>query len=267
MIMPGEVAPAHRHTMAAFRFIIEGDGGYTVVDGEKLPMQPGDLILTPNWTWHDHGNDGTKPMFWFDGLDVPLLRSLKACFYQDFPGRQAQPVKWDYPESYERFGAPGLLPTRNRPTSLHSPLNLYKWDLAHDALRRLQAIEQDEYDGTQLEYVNPITGGHVLPTLACYLQVLQPDTHTKARRTTVSSTLFVVHGSGYTIMDGQRYDWEDHDIVAIPPWCWAEHVVDPGGEALFFRMSDLPVLEPFGLVREELYKPNDGRQTINTVRQ
>ena len=265
LILPGEVAPAHRHTMAAFRFIITGDGGYTVVEGEKVPMRPGDLILTPNWTWHDHGNDGTQPMIWFDGLDVPFVRSLKACFYQDFPGRQAQPVKHSYPESYDRFGAPAMLPLKDRPDSLYSPLNLYKWEHAYDALKRLQAIQEDEYDGAVLEYVHPLNGGHVLPTLSCYLHALRPGTHTKARRTTASSVIFVVQGSGHTIMEGQRLDWAERDIIAVPPWAWHEHVVDPGAEAIFFRTSDQPVFEPFGLLREETYKPNGGHQTLDNA--
>jgi gentisate 1,2-dioxygenase len=263
LIMPGEIAPAHRHTMAAFRFIIEGQGGYTVVEGEKVPMSAGDLILTPNWTWHDHGNEGDQPMIWFDGLDVPFVRSLKACFYQDFPGRQAQPVKADYPESYERFGAPGLLPAKQRPSTLYSPLNLYKWEHAYEALQRLQAIERDEFDGTVLEYVHPLTGGHILPTMSCYLHGLTGGTHTRARRTTASSVIHVVRGAGYTVMEGQRFDWADRDIIAIPPWCWHEHVVAPDTDAIFFRVSDLPVLEPFGLVREEAYKPNDGHQPLD----
>jgi gentisate 1,2-dioxygenase len=202
-------------------------------------------------------------MIWFDGLDVPFVRSLKACFYQDFPGRQAQPVKTDYPESYERFGAPGLLPAKQRPSTLYSPLNLYKWEHAYEALRRLQALDEDEYDGTLLEYIHPLTGGHVLPTLACYLQALRAGQHTKARRHTASSVLLVVSGSGHSIIEGQRYDWAERDIIAVPPWAWHEHVVDLGNEAILFRMSDVPVLEPFGLFREETYRPNGGQQPLD----
>jgi gentisate 1,2-dioxygenase len=249
--------------MAAFRFIIEGDRGYTVVEGEKLPMTPGDLILTPGWTWHDHGSDGDGPMIWLDGLDVPFVRSLKACFFQEFPGRKAQPLKYQGPDSYEHFGAPGVLPAKHRPTSLYSPLNLYKWEHAYDGLRRMQAAgDEDDYDGTLLEYVNPITGGHVLPTMSCYLQALRAGQHTKARRHTASSVLFVVRGCGHSIVEGCRYDWSDRDTIVLPPWAWHEHVVDPGQEAIVFRYSDLPMLEPFGLFREETYKPNDGHQTI-----
>jgi gentisate 1,2-dioxygenase len=263
LILPGEVAPAHRHTMAAFRFIIEGQRGYTVVEGEKVPMSPGDLILTPGWTWHDHGSEGEGPMVWLDGLDVPFVRSLKACMFQEFPGRQAQPLKHAGPDSYEHFGAPGVLPAKNRPRSLYSPLNLYKWEHAYDGLRRMQAAgDEDDYDGTLLEYVNPITGGHVLPTMACYLQALRAGQHTKARRQTASTVLFSIRGSGHSIIEGRRYDWTDRDIIVVPAWAWAEHVVDPGQEAILFRYNDLPVLEPFGLDREEVYWPNDGHQVV-----
>ena len=263
LILPGEVAPAHRHTMAALRFIIQGQGGYTVVEGEKVPMGAGDLILTPNWTWHDHGSEGDGPMIWFDGLDVPFVRSLKAGFYQEFPGRQAQPVKHNDPDSYERFGAPGLLPAKGRPNTLYSPLKLYKWQHASEALNRLQARGEDEYDGAMLEYVNPITGGHAMPTIACYLHAFRGGTRTRAQRHTASSVVVVVSGSGHSIMEGQRLDWSQNDIIAIPPWCWHEHLVDAGTEAVFFRISDQPVLEPFGLLRHETYEPNGGHQTLD----
>jgi len=230
-----------------------------------VPMAAGDLILTPNWTWHDHGNEGDEPIIWFDGLDVPFVRSLKACFYQDFPGRQAQPVKDSYAASYDRFGAQGLLPAKQRPSTLYSPLNLYKWEHAYGGLKRLQTLDEDDYDGTLLEYVNPITGGHVLPTLSCYLQAIRAGIHTKARRQTASSVFVIWQGAGHTILDGCRFDWQERDIVVVPPWCWAEHVVDPGQEAILFRMSDLPVFEPFGLVREETYRPNDGHQPIEAT--
>ena len=82
--MPGEIARAHRHSAAALRLIIEGQGGYTVVNGERVPMYPGDLVLTPNWSWHDHANDTDAPMIWLDGLDTPLVRMLEAGFYEEY---------------------------------------------------------------------------------------------------------------------------------------------------------------------------------------
>jgi gentisate 1,2-dioxygenase len=225
MILPGEVAPAHRHSFAAFRFIITGSGAYTVVDGEKCPMQAGDLILTPGWTWHDHGNEGSHPMVWLDGLDVPLVGALRAMFYEDFPGRVAQPVEHDYPEK---------------------PL-IYKWE---DACEALKAAPEDERHGRLLEY-SPAAGGHLMPTLACYLQAVSPGFRTGRRRETPSSVYFVVRGSGRSLVGDQELAWEQNDIIAVPNWTWVEHEAGAGEEAILFSFSDRPALERLELIREE----------------
>jgi gentisate 1,2-dioxygenase len=222
MILPGEVAPAHRHSFAAFRFIISGQGAYTVVDGEKCAMAAGDLILTPNWTWHDHGNEGSEPMVWLDGLDVPLVGALRAMFYEDFAGRVAQPVTADCP----------------------SPDKIYPWA---EALERLRASDA----GEAVEYLNPLRAGHVMPTLSCYLQALPPGFHTKRQRHSPSDVYFVVRGSGRSIVGDQELAWEQNDILAVPNWTWYEHI---GGdeEAILFSFSDRPALEALQLFREEL---------------
>ncbi|HWP27982.1 MAG TPA: cupin domain-containing protein [Chloroflexota bacterium] len=253
LLMPGEVAPAHRHTMAALRFIIAGEGGYTVVEGEKVRMGVGDLILTPSWTWHDHGHEGSQdPVVWLDGLDVPFVQALAATFYQDYPGRQPQRQHKRVEDSSYRYGAGTVVAAKDRPATRHSPLNLYRWQQAYDALCRLREVaEADAHDGYLVEYVHPLTGGHVLPTIACYLQALPAGTHTRAHRHTASTVHFVVRGAGYTVVEGHKYAWEARDIMAIPPWMWHEHVADAAEDAILFVMSDLPVLEPFGLYREE----------------
>lgn len=222
MILPGEVAPAHRHSFAAFRFIITGKGAYTVVDGEKCPMEAGDLILTPNWTWHDHGHEGSEPMVWLDGLDVPLVGALRAMFYEDFPGRLAQPVTADVP----------------------APDKIYRWS---EALERVQARD----DGALVEYVSPLTGGHVMPTLACYLQRLPAGFHTERLRQTPSSVYFVVHGSGRSIVADQELAWEQNDILAVPNWTWQQHIAG-AEEVILFSFSERPALEALQLFREEI---------------
>jgi gentisate 1,2-dioxygenase len=262
LVMPGEAAPAHRHTMAALRFVIDAEGGYTVVDGEKIPMHNGDLILTPGWTWHDHKNDNTdRPMVWFDGLDAAFVRSMQAVFYEDYAGNVCQPILKSDDDSPNRFGAAGMLPPRGRPTSRYSPLNVYPWQTASEGLRRLRAIEEDPFDAAILEYVNPITGGHVLPTIACYLQSLRPGQHTRAHRQTSSGVYLVVRGSGSSIVNGKRLDWQERDVFVIPTWAWHEHLAGDG-EVTLFSMSDLPMLEPFGLYREQAFEPNGGHQEI-----
>jgi gentisate 1,2-dioxygenase len=252
--------------MAALRFVIDAEGGYTVVEGEKVPMHNGDLILTPGWTWHDHKNESRqRPMVWLDALDAPFTRgSLQATFYQDYPNETSQPVTKGVAESMVRYGGPGLLPAGSRPQSLHSPLNVYRWDDAYGALRRLQQHVDDDADGTVLEYVNPVTGGHVLPTMACNLQLLGMGKHTRAVRATTSSVYYVVKGSGQSIIAGERLDWAERDVFVVPTWAWREHVVSRDEDAVLFSVTDLPVIEAFGLVREESYELNGGHQSVGS---
>lgn len=265
MILPGEVAPAHRHTFSALRFIMTGGGGYTVVDGERIFMEPGDLLLTPNWLWHDHRHEGKEPLIWFDGLDFPFVaHGLHASFYQDYPGITSQPIDKPEDQGRNRFGAGWLVSAKDKPPrdSIFSPLNVFKWEPAYDGLLRMQHTEPDPYEGYLMEYINPATGGHVLPTIASYLQSLPKGTHTKAARRTSSSVYLVFRGSGYSVVNGKRLDWEDRDIVAVPSWNWSEHVAER--DTIFFRISDIPMQEPFGLHREEVYLENGGFQKVQT---
>ena len=173
IVMPGEIARAHRHSAAALRLIIEGRGGYTVVNGERVPMFPGDLILTPNWSWHDHANDTDEPMIWLDGLDTPLVRMLEAGFYEEYH-RERQDIgasvnlsPWHYPMSEMRA-----------------------------ALQRAAADAGDTGDGINLEYTNRATGGPVMPTIACHMQLLCPGERTQARRRVCCTNYHVVEGGG-----------------------------------------------------------------------
>ena len=139
IVMPGEIARAHRHSPAALRLIIEGEGGYTVVNGARIPMYPGDLVLTPNWTWHDHANDTDAPMIWLDGLDSPLIRMLE-CGFQEKYEAEAQSVGVGADPSFAKYGAGGLRPAwEQAPTSKYSPLWHYPYTQAREALERLSA--------------------------------------------------------------------------------------------------------------------------------
>lgn len=258
MLMPGEIAPAHRHSYSALRFMLSGHGAYTVVEGEKIFMEMGDLVLTPNWMWHDHGHEGkTEPMVWLDGLDFPFVNALRPIFYEEID--EAQPVTRPEGESLNTFGAASVLPVKNRPSTPFSPLCVYKWQPTYEALKKLQATDQDSYDGTMVEYVNPVTGGHVLATVAAYLQLLKPGAHTKAHRHTTSTVYCVARGSGYSVINGQRHDWEQNDIFVVPTWAWHEHVAGDE-EVVLFSYSDLPMQEPFGFYREQAYQENNGWQ-------
>src|SRR5437879_3475885 len=173
LLLPGEVARAHRHTPTAIRFIMEGSGGYTAVDGERVYMAPGDLVLTPSWAWHDHGNETDKPVVWMDGLDVPLIQALNAMFFQMHDKNQFALTR-PHNASVALHGHAGLAPTwvKERPRS--SPLLLYAWGATHRALQALRDVAGDPCDDIALEYTHPQTGGALVPTMSCWLQNRPP---------------------------------------------------------------------------------------------
>src|SRR5499427_9145231 len=248
IVMPGEVARAHRHSGAALRFIIEGQGGYTVVNGERVPMFPGDLVLTPNWTWHDHANDTDGPMIWLDGLDTPLVRMLEAGFYEEYY-KETQTIGEGASSSFARYGDGGLRPAwEAAPATRYSPLWHYPMSQARAALERLAAEDSGSpFDGMILEYTNPLTGGSAMPTIACYIQLLHPGQHTQAHRHTCCTNYHVIEGSGHSIVGGQRLDWEDKDVFTIPTWTLHEHVNTGTRPALLFSFSDAPVMKALDL--------------------
>jgi cupin domain len=165
--------------------ILEGSGAYTAVEGERVYMEPGDLVLTPNWQWHDHGNETDHPVVWLDGLDIPLVRSLNTMFFERYTARQVPATK-PVNASKALYGYGRLSPTwvQERPQS--SPLLLYAWDQTLEALRALRDHEGSPYEGIALEYTHPQTGGPCLPTIGCHVQLIRPGEHLQARRTTGS---------------------------------------------------------------------------------
>src|SRR5262245_46744017 len=252
IVMPGEIARAHRHSASALRLIIEGQGGYTVVNGDRIPMYPGDLVLTPNWTWHDHANDTDQPMIWLDGLDTPLVRMLEAGFYEEF-GEERQPVGAGADPSVAKYGAGGLRPAWEGATGArYSPLWHYPLAQARAALERLAAeTSGSPFDGVILEYTNPVTGGPATPPVACYLPRLPPGQHTQAHRHTCCTNYHVIEGAGHSIVGGQRLDWEDKDVFTIPTWTLHEHVNTGDRPALLFSFTDAPVMKALDLYRED----------------
>jgi 1-hydroxy-2-naphthoate dioxygenase len=251
IIKPGEEAWAHRHTMAAIRFVIQGDGGvYTTVDGEICPMENYDLILTPKWTWHDHRNSTNKTTIWLDALDVPLVLALNAPFYEPYPGSQLQALREDESEYLQRR-AGAVRPTWEKAKKENLPLR-YRWKETEAQLKALAKGAGSPYDGVALEYVNPVTGGPTLPTLGCWIQMLRPGERTRRHRHTSSAACFVVRGEGTTMVGEKALEWERHDSFAIPNWAWHEHVNrSKSEEAILFSVNDIPVLSAFGLYREE----------------
>jgi gentisate 1,2-dioxygenase len=248
LLKPGELASSHRHNFGAFRFIVEGRGAYTVVEGEKFVMEPGDLILNPPMTWHGHGG-GDEPIVWLDGLDYPLLNSLQVITWEPFPG-DFQPIKDSSKLTAHRVGMA-------RPVweKAAGPL-AYKWDETHRTLKSLEASEGSPFDGVMLEYVNPVNGGHTFPTMSCGIQMLRKGEATRTHRHNSSTVYHAFRGSGVTLIDGKKYEWEQGDCFVVPLWSWHSHQNNSKSEeAILFSMNDQPMLEALKLYREE---PGEG---------
>ena len=260
LLLPGETAPAHRHTPTAIRWILTGTGAYTTVQGDKCYMEPGDLVLTPSWTWHDHTNEGNEPMIWLDGLDVPLVRYLKGNFYEQFPEDQ-HPVT-GVGESISKYASGALKPTWGQEEAPYSPLWHYKWDRTYDALKALEEVGSDPFDDVSMEYSDPATGGPVLRTMSCRIQLIRPGVQTKAHRHTSSKVYQVFRGEGYSVINGQRFDWTEGDFFVVPSWAWHEHASGPDQESILFSIQDSPVMTSLSLYREEPYIEHAGHQPV-----
>jgi len=265
VLLPGEVARAHRHTPTAIRFILEGSGAYTAVDGERVYMEPGDLILTPSWSWHGHGNETKDRIVWMDGLDIPLVASLEAMFFQFYKETQV-PASRPAHTSQAMYGTGQLNPTWVKESSNASPLLLYSWEQTRQALDALRGQTGSSFDGISLNYRHPLTGGSVLPTMACGIQLLRPDEHTQAHRHTGSAVYHIVQGQGQTIIDGQSFSWRKGDIIALPPWSLHEHInASAKADAVLFSIQDAPVLNALGLYYEEEFTDNGGHQKVTSA--
>jgi gentisate 1,2-dioxygenase len=261
LLLPAERAPAHRHSPSAIRFIMEGEGAYSAVDGERCIMMPGDLVLTPNFSWHDHGNDTDHRVIWMDGLDVPFVRSLNSVFFQPWKEVGFPTTRPDN-NSLTLFGSGSLQPTWARPQVEYSPLLVYPWTQTEQALRSMRGVEGSPYDGIALQYLHPHTGGPVLPTIDCWIQSFAPGSHTLAHRHTNSIVYHVHQGSGYSVINGQRFEWQRGDYLVIPQWAWHEHGNDGDEDAVLFSIQDSPIHKALGLFREEAFELNGGRQEV-----
>ncbi len=248
LIMPGEVAPAHRHTQSALRFIIEGHGAYTAVEGERAVMEPGDFVITPSWTWHDHGNETDQPMVWLDGLDVPIVSLLDASFAEP-ANADSLAVTRPAGDSLARFGN-NLLPVDWKPATKASPVFSYPYARTREALAVLARNgDPDACHGYKMRYVNPASGEHAMPTIGTFMQWLPAGFASAPYRCTDGTVFAVVEGEGETAIGDTVFRWRPRDVFVVPSWHW--HVHRPRGEAVLFSFSDRPVQEKLGLWREE----------------
>lgn len=263
---PGECASSHRHTASALRFIMEGSGAFTNVDGHKMTLSRNDFVLTPNGTWHEHGvaADGTV-CIWQDGLDIPLMNALEANFYEVHPDLN-QAVSFPVDDSTATWAGAALRPANTTWTKRYSPLLKYEWAPTYEALTRFARVsEGSPFDGLLLDYVNPATGGPVMPTIGASMQLLRPGEHTKAHRQTGNFVYQCAKGSGYSVVNGMRFDWKERDIFVVPAWMYHEHANGSDrDDACLFAFHDLPVMRALGLYREEGLAENDGRQPVTS---
>jgi gentisate 1,2-dioxygenase len=246
-VLPGEIASAHRHNFSAIRFILKGSPkAYTVVEGEQLPMQEGDFLTTPHWTWHDHYNGSEEPVYWLDGLDVRLT-GIGARMYEDYSQDQ-QPIERPKNFSARLFG-------HARPTWLKSdfetPPFLYPWQETSATLEALRGSSGDPYDGIHLRYVHPVHGGATLPTFSCEVQLLDRGLKTKTHRHNSNVIYQVFRGAGATVVGSQTLQWNQGDIFVVPAWHWHGHENRAEDDSILFSMTDAPTFTALGLYREE----------------
>jgi gentisate 1,2-dioxygenase len=226
-LLPGEVAPAHRHSPTAIRFMLHGEGAYTTVEGQKCAMTPGDLVVTPGMAWHDHGNDGDAPVIWLDVLDWQIVRFLENLTYEPYPEDQQM-----------------VLRTPGRDI-------FHPWSEAYAALLRRAEQPPDPFDDILVEYLDPTTQASLRPTIACYLQLLRPGVRTRTHRETSCAVYHAVRGRGVTTVDTRTFEWGPGDFFVVPPRARHAHA-NPGAEpAILFSAQDVPLLKLLRLYHAE----------------
>jgi gentisate 1,2-dioxygenase len=247
VLEPGDRARPHRHTGAAIRFATRADGAATIVNGRRCEMKEGDLILTPPMCWHGHINESDHRIIWFDAANMPLIRAVDAHFFE--PGDPRNNEFWQVNEGDETLWAEAGLRAEGAAVS---PVNSPKYRYAGEATRRLLPAAPPGADGARvIRYVNPATGGAVMPTLDCYAARLGKDAPTRMKRATYNVICLVVEGEGRSTIGDATFEWSKHDVFTIPHWTWARHAAK-GGEADLFMVTDKSAFERLDLVREEL---------------
>ncbi len=278
---PNDHAPVHRHTASASRFALEGTGGYTTVAGEKLTMNRGDLVVTPNGEWHDHGNEGHEPVIWIDVLDVPLVEHLNAVMTEwDYkvaaegsnsseriPVR-VQPVTRPAEFSQLLFGSSGILPKfaiRNRLGRSFTPKFLYRAPEVKHAQQLLRSEAGSPYEGIIVEYIDPTSGQSVVPTLSFRSQLLRPCASLLPYRTTASAFYCALEGEGITEVNGTPLKWSRNDVFVVPGWMWTRHQnTSQSEDAILYSVTDAPTLEKLELLRVQGKTPSG--EIIDVIR-
>lgn len=244
LVLPGEVAPAHRHTQSALRFVLEGEGAHTAVDGEKTIMRYGDFVITPPMAWHDHGNTTEEPMFWLDGLDIPVVSFLDASFAEAL-GEDEQEITREPGQSYAEFGH-ALMPEGTERRGV-SPIFNYPYERSRESLDATsRGRDPDPCHGWKLRYTNPLDGGDAMPTIGTAIQLLRGTT--APYRSTAGTVFVATEGKGQSRIGDEVIEWGAKDIFVAPSWQPVVH--EPEGEAVLFSFNDRPIQQKLGLFRE-----------------
>lgn len=250
---PKETAPEHRHSQNAFRFVVEGEGVWTVVNGDPVRMSRGDFLLTPGWNFHGHHNETDRPMAWIDGLDIPFSYYTDVGFFEFGSERVTDYATPNYSRGERLWCHPGLRPLSGLQDTVSSPIGAYRWEHTDAALTEQLLLEEEGQPATveqghaAVRYVNPTTGGDVMPTIRAEFHRLREGTTTATRREVGSSVFQVFEGSGAVVVDGVERRLEVGDMFVIPSWVpWSLQA-----ETRFdlFRFSDAPIMERLHFAR------------------
>lgn len=241
-LLPGETAEAHRHSGNALRFILEGNGAETIVDGKSCLMEENDLILTPLMSWHAHHHGASDRIVWFDALDIPLFRHMNAAFFDHSPQPNLPPQTPD-----KAFSNGGLIPVDGKARPSYSPMFRYPWTAVLQALDDMPAAS----DGTRtLRYTNPATGGPAMTLIDCLVLALEKDRETIPQRTTWDAICVVAEGEGESQIGEHHLTWQRNDIFTLPNWSWISHKA-LSGDAKLFLVTDRDAIDRLGMLREE----------------
>ncbi|MCU1411098.1 MAG: cupin [Rhodoglobus sp.] len=248
-----ETAPEHRHSQNAFRFVIEGEGVWTVVNGDPVAMRRGDFLLTPGWNFHGHHNDSEHPMAWIDGLDIPFVHYTDAAFFEFGTERVTDEATPPVSRSERLWAHPGLRPLSGLQDTASSPIAAYRWEHTDRALTEQLLLEDEGQPATAgqghaaVRYVNPTTGGDVMPTIRAEFHRLRAGAATEALREVGSSVWQVFEGRGAIVMDGLRQVVEKGDLIVLPSWTSWSIEAETGFD--LFRFSDAPIFERLSFSR------------------
>jgi gentisate 1,2-dioxygenase len=249
LILPGEIAPSHRHVASALRLIIEGEGAYTAIGGERVAMRPGDFVVTPSWTFHDHGNPTDHPVMWMDGLDTAIVNAFDCSFFE-IDAEEKQGVRRSEGDARARYGA-NLLPVGHKSSSRASPLLIYPYERTREVLEQMYKNDPlHPCHGTKMQYVNPETGGYPFPTIAAFIQLLPSGFNGTPYRSTDATVYCVTEGRGSSTVGTRCLLWKEHDIFVVPSWHPVAHKAEE--HAVLFSFSDRAAQQALGFWREQI---------------